>query len=261
MNILKKVQLLKRALQTLLAVNVLVLTSGAVATVSYFGSVHFMKVLTQQNTDRMQRLSAMRSDLLALSFQEPGKKIEYKHIRHLESLRLKLQEWPDSGLAQIALPETLEQASLSPALITSIDERISTEQDRLRAQLVEGSQKLGSLAWQLGVIGALTLVFGMILPLILFKYLSNEVAVTRVKVEERVSHWIAQWFETHAKHGDKPLQDPTFWLKIILLTVESLAPQSRHPIAQFLGEFAPTLRREIEAERSRALDEAQKKSA
>ncbi|HEX4925065.1 MAG TPA: hypothetical protein VFV50_13315 [Bdellovibrionales bacterium] len=261
MNILKKVQLLKRALQTLFALNILVLTSGVIATVSYYSSVHFMQVLTRQNTDRLQRLAAMKSDLLALAMHEQGKKIDYKYIRHLESLRLKLQDWPDSGLAQIALPESLEQAAFSPALIMSIEERLNTEQERTRGQLLEASQKLGSLAWQLGIIAVCTLVFGIIMPLVLFKYLSNEVAVARVKVEEKVSHWIVQWFETHAKHGEKPLQDPAFWLSIILLTVESFAPQSRHPIAQFLGEFAPTLRREIETRRERALEDPQKKSA
>lgn len=256
MNLLKKLHFYKRALQIMIALNVLVVTAGVIATVSYFSSIQFFKVLAHQNTERLVLLSSMQTDLVALASREPGKKVPYSYIRHLESLRNKLEQWPDSGLAQIALPESVEEATIAPSMVASIQERIMKEQATLREQIVQGSKNLTSLTMQLAWLGFFTFIFGILLPILAFKRLNFEVVNTRHKIEERASHWIAQWFETHAKYGDKPMQDPTFWAKIILLSIETFAPHSRHPFMHFLGEFAPTLRREIETERELAFARA-----
>lgn len=256
MSLLKKLQFYKRALQIMIALNVLVVTAGVIATISYFSSIQFFKLLAHQNTERLVLLSSMQTDLVALANREPGKKVPYSYVRHLESLRLKLEQWPDSGLAQIALPENIEEATIAPSMIASIQERIIKEQGTLREQIAQGSRNLTSLTVQLAWLGFFTFVFGVLLPVFAFKRLNTEVVNTRHKLEERASHWIAQWFEMHAKHGDKPMQDPTFWAKIILLSIETFAPHSRHPMMHFLGEFAPTLRKEIESERELAFARA-----
>jgi hypothetical protein len=249
MGILKKVQFYKRALQVLLALNVAMLTAGGIATVSYFGSVQFMKVLTVQNMHRLNLLESMETDLIYLASIAPNKKPDQKQIRHLESLRFKLEEWPDTNLAQIVLPENLEDAGVNEQLVLSIHQRIVREQKFLRDQIQDGSEKLGSLAKQLMILGFSILIFGILLPIVLFKRLQTEITVARHKVEEKVSHWIAGWFESHSQHEESPFQDPVFWIKVVLLSAETFAPQSSHPFMQFIGEFAPTLRKEIEKER------------
>src|SRR5687768_4171424 len=112
MGILKKVQFYKRALQTLFALNIMVITAGIIAGVSYFSSVQFLKVLTHQNVDRMQLLQKMQNDLAVLSQIPKEKKSPNLRIRHLESLRIKLESWPGSALAQINLPENFDGTEL-----------------------------------------------------------------------------------------------------------------------------------------------------
>ena len=121
-------------------------------------------------------------------------------------------------------------------------------------------EKMRDLTLQLIYLGVFTLIFGILIPFLLFRRLIQEVAQAKHKVEEKLSHWIAHWFQTHKAHGEKSFQDPVFWLQILLLTVEVFAPQSKNPIAGFLLEFAPILRKELGSEK-KSHDHAVKKTA
>jgi hypothetical protein len=254
MGILKKVQFYKRALQVLIALNVAVLTAGAIAGASYFSSIQFIKVLTQQNVERMQLIQVMQNDLNVLSQASNEKKSANLRIRHLESLRLRLESWPGSNLAQISLPDSFDGTELDPALIVSVRERLVTEEKLLGDQLIDGTSKLGSLTEKLIFLSLSTFLFGILLPILLFRKLMKEMQNAKHKVEEKVSFWIADWFKTYSQHGEKPYQDPSFWLKLILISVEAFAPQSRSPFMQFLADFAPTLRKEIENQKKTVTD-------
>jgi hypothetical protein len=100
-------------------------------------------------------------------------------------------------------------------------------------------------------VALLTILFGVVLPWFVFKKLQNEMIKTKLAFEKNISHWIAQWAETYSKHGDKPFQDATFWIETVALTIEAVAPTLKHPAFQFLAEFAPILRRELDREREK----------
>lgn len=101
---------------------------------------------------------------------------------------------------------------------------------------------------ELTFLGFGVFTFGIVLPAWLFQKLTQKLIAVRRQTEKIVAQYVAQWLETLAQFKDKePLQDPKFWINMVLILFETIGENSRHPGMQALAEIAPILRHEIKS--------------
>jgi hypothetical protein len=142
MALFKRFQYYRRALQGLLIFNIIVVSAGLVAALGFYGSKKALIILAEQNTQRLQALDDIHRDIILLSTISIDSKDPYFYHRHLEDLKERLEAWPDSNLAQIALPKQVSNEKLPSKVLYEVYERVSKEQKNLRDQLSLAPKKL-----------------------------------------------------------------------------------------------------------------------
>ena len=246
---LRRLQFYRRLLHAVLLINIVVVLSGLFSAVAFYTTKSALFHLAQQNHQRLVHLEDLDASLFLAATDSAFEKDSYRRRRHLEDLKEKLERWPDLNLGTLAVaPEA--QGGLPMAFARSLRDRLAKERATVLEELRAANERIANVTVQLVVVAALTLLFGVLIPAWIFRRLMREVSNARRELETRVSHWVVQWAETYARHGEKPFQDAVFWLEVVTLSVESFAPQSKNPAMGFLAELAPLIRRELQKQRA-----------
>ena len=115
---------------------------------------------------------------------------------------------------------------------------LPTDQSALLARQV-------NLGWQLGIIAVFTLVFGIILPGLIVRRLSHKAQAAKAQAEKAVLIWITEYTKQMSKNSEA-FKNTDFWLRMILVSLESAAQFWPHPVLNWLKESGPIIRAEFE---------------
>ncbi|MGE3974101.1 MAG: hypothetical protein AB7F59_06200 [Bdellovibrionales bacterium] len=229
MGLLKKIQILKRSLIVLVSVNIFVLITAFVAAYNYYQSKYQLEAQWDQKQSALIEVQNAESEIYRLSLLKPQTSDQqYAHRRDSEKLSESLLKL---GVTQKSSPERLAELH-----------KISTTYQSEVKSLISLSTKTSS---QAAIVGFFTLVFGIILPLLISFWLTRSMLQAKRDYEAMVAQWITSYLQGWQTAGDKPFQDPFFWMNLVIATVEIFGPQSKHPAMQILSEFAPVIKREI----------------
>ncbi len=96
-------------------------------------------------------------------------------------------------------------------------------------------------------IGLGVLIFGIGLPLFFIKRMENSVRDLQTKTQQTVSRWVALWIESQKIDGkdENTISDPTFWVNLVLMGVETMEFEFKNPIFQYIADMAPMIRQAL----------------
>lgn len=229
MGLLKKIQRLKRGLMALICINILVLGTSLFATYNYYSSKHDLEVRWSEEQDRLTELQKLESEVARLTIAKPKNSEEtYVHRRDSEKLADNLKK--------------INIVDAKPDLVLS---KLNIRKQEIQATVQQLISKSMKASQQAAVVGLLTFIFGIVLPLLISYFLTKTLLEAKKSYEEMVAQWIAKYLQEWRTAGDQPFQDPFFWMNLVITTVEIFGPQSKHPAMQILSEFAPVIKREI----------------
>jgi len=112
------------------------------------------------------------------------------------------------------------------------------------SSLQEMQAKITNYHWQLFAVAVLTLIFGIVLPVLLFGLLTKLLNKARIEMQKQVKEWIDGWVDGTRKEG--AFKDPQFWVNMSLLSIELVARYYKHPIAEVGGDISKLIRQELE---------------
>ncbi len=109
-------------------------------------------------------------------------------------------------------------------------------------------------AQELIAIGLITLLFGIILPLVVMARITSTIRALRQEIQRSVFDFLRNWRQTEQDFAaqDGAFKNPEFWLQIALLCGQFFGQASSNPAAQMAGEIALTIRNELKKNRSPA---------
>lgn len=145
---------------------------------------------------------------------------------------------------QQAAKESINQVLALASEVREVDFEAS-----VREKLAPAFNQVEVSVAQLLLIAFLTLIFGVVAPILVFYRLSIVLAKLRAEAEKKFVKWMNWWIKTYGKEKFDPknpfYQKPQFWVNVFLVFIETMAPQSRNPMVGFFGELAPVLRAEL----------------
>jgi hypothetical protein len=95
------------------------------------------------------------------------------------------------------------------------------------------------------LLGIITLLFGIVLPVIVFALLTKNLVKAKKGFEDKLSVWLARVLQKIPDDKENPWTNPALWVEVVLAGFEIFAPRSRHPMVLILRDFLPTVRKEI----------------
>lgn len=98
---------------------------------------------------------------------------------------------------------------------------------------------------QLIIVGLLTFVFGLVLPMYLFFKIGSMLNDARKELEEAARQIAREWMKQFEKYDEQAFKNVDFWMNALLLGAEQVGRYYHHPIANLGGELARLVRQEI----------------
>jgi predicted membrane-bound mannosyltransferase len=106
-------------------------------------------------------------------------------------------------------------------------------------------------ALHLGIVGLGVLIFGLVIPTLIFKRIADMRGAIRKQTEETISRLVSGWMESYKEADGNIIEDPLFWANIALLAVEVFGENSKHPAVVTLMEFIPVIRQELKKNKTK----------
>ncbi len=251
---LRQWRIYKTALIAFIAINVFSLALSAVLATRYFG---FKRDVASEQKRLLHKIELV-DDVFA-SFDEIEKSsLELGHSKGIHTsqdeasvLRL-IKNWDalkgfatdlESPLPQTEHPLIYDEKTRGSVLESRMG--LLTLRKQYFAQLNSKLDSYHQNMIELILTGALTLLFGVLLPHLVLYLIGRTLNRVRVEMQNSVREVLRAWNETANAFGPKPFQNVEFWLQILLLTGEQSSRLSRHPVAHIAGELAFIVRQEL----------------
>jgi hypothetical protein len=246
MGVLKKIQILKRGLIALVCINIVVLSTSLFATYNYFSLKIKLEDEWTQKQDRISQIQGVETNLLKLSLRQPKNAEEqYEYRRDSDRLREELLDISSTSHQRVSFVVDPKATKITPdesqEIASLLGDLKQKDQLALR-ELLTNSMKASS---QAAIAGALTVLFGIFLPMLISFFMTRALLEAKRSYEEMVAQWIAKYMYEWQQSGDKPFQNPLFWANMMIVTVEIFGRQSRHPAMQIISELAPLIKKEM----------------
>ncbi|MCB0414228.1 MAG: hypothetical protein KDD50_07835 [Bdellovibrionales bacterium] len=95
------------------------------------------------------------------------------------------------------------------------------------------------------VVGILTLLFGILLPLWVIGLATRLLYRAKIELEKKVLSVIKEFSTAHGLY-EKPFQSPEFWFKTTSLVLENIALYTSHPGVHTAADLSRHIRQELE---------------
>ncbi|OFZ19923.1 MAG: hypothetical protein A2Z20_07715 [Bdellovibrionales bacterium RBG_16_40_8] len=231
----------KRCLVIFLAFNIFSIAVSAVLGFNYFTFKRNLGAKQQASLERIEK-SDLALNKLAV-FQAELSERQHLIIRNREDEKKVLtilNNWQEIKVIITSLNTTPNDIPLSDDFSTlaqvskSLNALKQKELSALRAELTNYNDTTRLLI----IAGALTLIFGIILPHLVLFMLARTLNRIRVEMQNAALEFIKNWSTTKASFGDEPFKNVKFWLQILLLAGHQAGKLSSHPAIQVTSELA-----------------------
>lgn len=194
-----------------------------------------VNLLTDQKTNqKTQIINEKKYTLLILTHS-----LELKNLlQQLNSAQQEIQLNDDLS--------TLLSATENPSQFISTREQIENIKKQMLHNLKLQIESSNNSTQLLIVIGLLTLIFGLILPSMIFYLMSRGLNKIRLEIQKSAIEFIKDWGKIRDQFGNDAFKNAEFWLQIILLLGSFSGRMSSHPLAQISSEFAHLIRLELQ---------------
>jgi len=97
---------------------------------------------------------------------------------------------------------------------------------------------------ELIIIGAGVLLFGLALPFYLSRKIARLAQAWESDIKKLIADWLTIWTESRENHqsNEGVLTDMSFWLNLVIITLQSLRGRISNPYLQFFTEMAGFVR-------------------
>lgn len=252
----------KRCLIAFILVNVFSVALSLVLSVQYFGFQKDTSEGVQKAVSQIQQVE--RAQMLIEKIQESRNarpKWDLRQQKDEAQLLALFRDWQEL----VSIFKTLEVASVDNAasvtggddsFIAMISRETSPDLKRLSVQMASIKER----EWQslsssnlrhqsrtrtLMIVGIITLLFGLIMPGLLFVVLGRTLNRIRTEMQNAALEFIRGWAEARAGFGDDAFKSVEFWLQVLLLLGHQAGHLSSHPAVQVTSELAHLIRLEL----------------
>jgi hypothetical protein len=97
---------------------------------------------------------------------------------------------------------------------------------------------------ELMIIGGGVLIFGFALPFYLSRKIARMAQAWESDIKKLIADWLSIWAESRENHqsNEGVLTDMSFWLNLVIITLQSLRGRISNPYLQFFTEMAGFVR-------------------
>lgn len=230
-DIYKKIKSYKRLITIFVALNVFSIISSAVISFYYYTAPY---EIVDQKQIEIRKLEEQTSFFLFLEKEE----IDDKAIFKVNHLLTQFKILPED---QIPLSRN-EFLTKRRDILQSIHKSKMSHLNEIANLYSFYKTKQEQLMW----IGVLSLIFGVVLPSVVFYILTQLVKNMKTEAEQNVSNWIQSWHHEQSKHSE-PFKNPIFWSKIALISVEQFSPMFNHPISIYASKVSHEILNEMKS--------------
>ncbi len=240
----QKIQFYRSLLIGFWCINIVLICTTLVAGFRYFQSSQRFEESLNNQRQLVKILSLEKEIALVSTLPKTSTDDAYEYRKRTDALKQELKTNSDlpKELSDFANSNqwqfTQSQwSSLRNALLTWSETQIKISDD--------GLTSITRTTKELIFLGSFTLIFGILLPLVVFAFLAKTLLKAKKSLEEKVATWISQVLQKIPTDATKPYTNPVLWLEVITATLEIFAPGSRHPLIMLLRESIPTIRNEF----------------
>lgn len=243
---MKRMQLYKRIVLALLAINVISAALGIATFVTYLSSRQKLAQSNEELTSHLNLLDEVNDHLIHLvgiaKSNDPESQFQRRRIT--EQLAPTLKTLGQNNILLASSLTKIEKANLTVDSEAALRE-VHQARIRLASQLNEIAKKSMDLHQHLFLVGLITVALGIVLPLLIIYLITRRINETRKALQVQVSHWVSQWLAINQTFGSRFYQQPEFWIQIVLLTTELFGEKLKHPLMQFIVEIASMIRQDL----------------
>lgn len=245
----------KTAMVVFLSLNVFSVTCAFVLGINFFS---VKKDLGERHSASLQNIMKADKALVALDQLlhdiQSRTKLEIRSAEDERRVLALLARWQEArDLANQVLPQAIqlqtavlifnsENQSLIGQMRASLLSVKESEWQNLNTSLHKYNDRMKLLI----TTGAITLIFGIILPLTILYLMGRAVNRLRIELQNTALEFIKTWAETKAGFGEEAFKNVEFWLQVLLLIGQNTSRVSTHPLAVIAGELAYLVRLELQ---------------
>jgi hypothetical protein len=251
MGLFQKIQFYKTLLIGFWCVNIVLIVVTMIASFRFFtSSQNFEASLRDQS--KIMSILAFDTELAAVS------SLPQKTDDDMYEYRKKVDLLKKSLLVEEGLPSTVKDFAESKKWKLTANEWNDIRTSLLlwvKNQISSSEADYASMnrsTKEMIFLGIITLIIGIVLPILVFAFLTKNILKAKQGFEEKLSAWLAQILKKVPVDAQKPWMSPVLWLEVVLAGFEIFAPQSRHPIILILKDFIPVVRAEYSKAKSEA---------
>ena len=250
----------KRCLVTAVVLNVFSVSTSLVLGIYFFTQKSDLGVEQEMNLSQVNSIDQIREEIqMITNSQAIIVKKNWLSPENQKNLFSTIEKWHGIKAQLQNLAITAESVEFSDALglepysasrMAELDIKLKTLREQKLLSLKQNLNRFYDLSSVLIWVGALTVVFGFILPLLTIYALSRTVNHIRQELQKAVFDFIKDFTKTKLGFGDEAFKNPEFWLQILLLASQSASHFSSHPAVHILGETAQIIRLELQRKSS-----------
>ncbi len=165
-------------------------------------------------------------------------------IRKWERLIAKADE---AGLtAKLPAPtDYFSNAVGAKAWLQDVREQALTAKDAQLRNIQSLAEREGALRDAVIWIGALTVLFGVALPLLCIGFLTKALRKAQTALTEAARQLVQDWSRVMDRYGEAPFQNAHFWIETTLVLTERLGVELKHPMGHLAADLAGLVREEL----------------
>lgn len=250
----RKWYLYRNLLVGFFVLNVFCVVSGFVLSFNYWG---FKQSLRDQHRTELEKLSATAdlerqvAELENLLYNGP--KLERAALFREATEWQKLQSYLHASGLSNKFPfseATVATPKSGLAYLKDIKTNLADERKKAFNKVSEMVESYSDTTREIIIIGALTLLFGLVIPGFIVWRLTRLLKRTTEQLRQTAREIADEWLRQNDKFGADGFKTVEFWVEMALLATQFTGRAANHPMAQLAGELAGLVRQEIEKSRA-----------
>lgn len=220
-------------------INVLVVITGMCLAVDHWHTALKGSGSQEQLFSRLE--SADKLEVAVQNLKSPSKKDATSEFLNWSEIKIQLME-----IGAPALPlEVMNSSEARAAYLAGLETDIRSKKMTWMKEWRQTQSRDAHVVRLIIIISALSLIFGLLLPLYCFHRISRILVRTKDDLQKAAQNIVAEWLKAAHRFGEDPFRNIEFWLHIVLIAAAYIGESSRHPAAQVAAELAHLVRREL----------------
>lgn len=243
----RKIQWYKRILVSLFALNVFSIVAGFVIGLGYIkGSFNYAQIATKK-IEEIQRLDTLENNFrqIEISTKIVSKSDELRYFQKWQKL---ISESAPYGIGADWEMAMLDEPSKKEWINNSVD-KIKNIKQQTYSEISKSLTTQTKERRLILLISALTVIFGILLPLILSWFLTKAISRAQSMLIQASREFVKDWRLAIEKGGPEPFKNQQFWIEALLILSHHLGEQIDHPLFKIGGDLAGLVQSELKLAR------------